>query len=723
MMKKLLFFTSFLILCLLTTVSVFATDTKCAIIFDTKNVGTLITSNTNIHANEIYNVNKDTVITLPNLNVPENKIFNGWQSHDALYKANTSYTVTENTTFTAVVFDVQTGPLTIKQIINEDSIVVAYLGGKYQLSNENSNSDITVKDNNITFNIFAEAPKQSVEKTLIIIPIQTAQSFANSETSLCFNTDVANIKLDNQATKKLAESSIDSTGDIFLSICNLGNTNYIHDSNRFNESLYKIALSSNGKELSFFGDNAIMPWGENNGTFDITIPLQGNSNNNLHLYYTERTTYTDTIHNYKILGNKLSFSTNQLGNFAITDHIYTNRATYFPYGSAGLEFIEYPEPGNYTLALKPKSYFDLTGKNVFIGWQLTRHSSEDFDRNKVYKQGETISRFTGSEISPCWRTKTPNDTNVIINPDEGIVEVNVANIKRTFNKEFEEVLIAGEKIILPNSGNKPGYSLDYWTLNGEKLNNNIIILGSEDIMINAVWQKDNSNIENTTPNGGSSSSSGGGGGSSKPATSPNRPDTAKPDTTTSNIATANNINQTFADVSSNAWYAEYVTYVYNKGMMKGTENGNFEPNAKTTRGMIVTMLYRLDGKPNASNVNFSDVQYEQWFSNAVAWASANGVVNGYSDGTFAPNGDITREQLAAILYRYAQAKGYDVSSKGNVATFSDSNKISGWANDCMQWAVGCGLMNGDNGALRSQGTATRAEVAAMLMRFCENIAK
>ena len=185
---------------------------------------------------------------------------------------------------------------------------------------------------------------------------------------------------------------------------------------------------------------------------------------------------------------------------------------------------------------------------------------------------------------------------------------------------------------------------------------------------------------------------------------------------------AANINNVFADVQNNAWYSAAVAYVYNNGIMNGTEKG-FEPNATTTRAMLVTMLYRLENEPAAGATKFSDVSAGQWFSNAIAWASANGVVNGYENGKFGPNDMITREQLAAVLYRFAQFKGYDVSVKGSLSNFSDSGSVSDWAQEAMQWAVGAGIINGDNGALKPAGNATRAEVAMMLMRFCENVAK
>lgn len=181
----------------------------------------------------------------------------------------------------------------------------------------------------------------------------------------------------------------------------------------------------------------------------------------------------------------------------------------------------------------------------------------------------------------------------------------------------------------------------------------------------------------------------------------------------------------FSDVASGAWYAEYITYVTENALMNGYDDGRFGPNDQTTRAQIVTVLYRLEGEPATRSSNsFSDVSSGgQYYSSAVAWAAINNIVNGYEDGRFGPNDNVTREQIAAILYRYATYKGYDTENAGSIANFSDAAKVSSWANTAISWAVGEELMNGDNGALRPQGNATRAEIAALLMRFCENIAK
>ena len=181
----------------------------------------------------------------------------------------------------------------------------------------------------------------------------------------------------------------------------------------------------------------------------------------------------------------------------------------------------------------------------------------------------------------------------------------------------------------------------------------------------------------------------------------------------------------FSDVASGAWYAEYITYVTENALMNGYDDGRFGPNDQTTRAQIVTVLYRLEGEPATRSSNsFSDVSAGgQYYSSAVAWAAVNDIVNGYEDGRFGPNDNVTREQIATILYRYATYKGYDTENAGSIANFSDAAKVSSWANTAISWAVGEELMNGDNGALRPQGNATRAEIAALLMRFCENIAK
>lgn len=184
----------------------------------------------------------------------------------------------------------------------------------------------------------------------------------------------------------------------------------------------------------------------------------------------------------------------------------------------------------------------------------------------------------------------------------------------------------------------------------------------------------------------------------------------------------------FADVAADAWYADAVQYVYENGMMSGTSETTFSPDVTTTRGMIVTILYRLEGSPDLSNENlgypYADVDANAYYADAVYWARQNGIVSGMSAEQFAPNNAITREQMAAILYRYAQFKGYDVSAKADLSVYTDAGQVSAYATDAMAWANGAQLIAGTSQAtLTPAGNATRAQVATILMRFCENIAK
>ncbi|MBO4831066.1 MAG: S-layer homology domain-containing protein [Oscillospiraceae bacterium] len=175
----------------------------------------------------------------------------------------------------------------------------------------------------------------------------------------------------------------------------------------------------------------------------------------------------------------------------------------------------------------------------------------------------------------------------------------------------------------------------------------------------------------------------------------------------------------FTDVPADAWYHGAVDYAVEKGLMKGTSPTTFEPGTSTTRGMIVTMLWRLEGSPAVSAANpFSDVAEGAWYRDAIVWASENGIVGGYGDGRFGPADEITREQLATMLWRYAKQKGYDVSGKADLSGYTDAGDISSWALDAVKWANAEGLVNGRTAeTLVPGGTANRAEAAAIFMRF------
>ena len=181
----------------------------------------------------------------------------------------------------------------------------------------------------------------------------------------------------------------------------------------------------------------------------------------------------------------------------------------------------------------------------------------------------------------------------------------------------------------------------------------------------------------------------------------------------------------FKDVKTADWFYNDVKYVYDKGIMAGTAADVFAPNATTTRAMIVTILYRLEGSPAVTGTSaFVDVPAGQWYTDAVNWAAANQIVKGTSATTFAPNDSITREQMAAILYRYAQYKGYDVTKKADLSGYSDNSQVSAYAKDALAWANAAKLINGvTNTTLAPQGNATRAQVSAILHRFCDGVVK
>ena len=181
---------------------------------------------------------------------------------------------------------------------------------------------------------------------------------------------------------------------------------------------------------------------------------------------------------------------------------------------------------------------------------------------------------------------------------------------------------------------------------------------------------------------------------------------------------ATDISEIFIDVAPNAWYKDAVQYAYDNGLMTGVSANEFAPEATTTRAMIVSMLARLENVTSAESAGFADVSDGDWYATAVNWAATEGIVSGTGEGDFSPNAAITREQLAAMLMNYAAYKGEDVSARADLSAYSDAAAISSWANDVMSWSVAEGLISGmTEDTLQPQGSTTRAQVAAILQRF------
>ena len=177
----------------------------------------------------------------------------------------------------------------------------------------------------------------------------------------------------------------------------------------------------------------------------------------------------------------------------------------------------------------------------------------------------------------------------------------------------------------------------------------------------------------------------------------------------------------FSDIPRDAWYKKSVDFAVSKGYMNGIGGGKFSPDGVMTRAMVVTVLYRIEGEPEVSgNVPFTDIEAD-WYRNAVAWAYQNAIVKGTSDTKFSPDGEITREQLATILYRYASFKGYDTSTTASLDSFPDADSTSSWALDAMKWAYAEGLITGASKGgkilLDPLGIASRSQVATIFMRF------
>ena len=177
----------------------------------------------------------------------------------------------------------------------------------------------------------------------------------------------------------------------------------------------------------------------------------------------------------------------------------------------------------------------------------------------------------------------------------------------------------------------------------------------------------------------------------------------------------------FGDVKKRDWFYFSVKFAYDFGLMKGTTEMEFSPDSYVTRAMFVMIIYRMEKEPQAGGSVFVDVEIGGYYDRAVAWANANGIVSGVSKDRFAPNDPITREQMATILYRYADFKGFDIESNGNTA-YSDSDSISGYARNAVSWAAANLLMKGnDDGSFLPNANATRAQAAAVFARMIENL--
>ena len=333
---------------------------------------------------------------------------------------------------------------------------------------------------------------------------------------------------------------------------------------------------------------------------------------------------------------------------------------------------------------------DTEVENAVVGNLVEAVGLASYDNTFVLSDGTPVYpriRIRNRADVVCTAGETPVETWSITYVTDG----------GTINGEYPTTYTKGTVTVLPTNVTKPGYTFLGWftAYSGGVLVKQIGATETGEKTFYARWQKTVLPPPPVTP-----------GTPSAPVT-PARP--AAP------------VGLPFADVSGSDWFYNDVRYVYEKGIMDGTGADRFSPNAPLTRAMIVTILYRMAGSPSVSgSSDFTDVAASKWFAKAVAWAAANGIVNGYGSGLFGPNDPVTREQLAAILYRYAVYGGMTaVTLEENLGSFADTAQLSAYAIQAMNWAVGQGLINGSGSNLVPKAQATRAQVAAIIHRYLE----
>ena len=333
---------------------------------------------------------------------------------------------------------------------------------------------------------------------------------------------------------------------------------------------------------------------------------------------------------------------------------------------------------------------DTEVENAVVGNLVEAVGLASYDNTFVLSDGTPVYpriRIRSRADVVCTAGETPVETWSITYVTDG----------GTINGEYPTTYTKGTVTVLPTNVTKPGYTFLGWftAYSGGVLVKQIGATETGEKTFYARWQKNVLPPPPITP-----------GTPSAPVTP------AKP---------AAPVGLPFADVSGSDWFYNDVRYVYEKGIMDGTGADRFSPNAPLTRAMIVTILYRMAGSPSVSgSSDFTDVAAGKWFAKAVAWAAANGIVNGYGSGLFGPNDPVTREQLAAILYRYAVYGGMTaVTLEENLGGFADTAQLSAYAIQAMNWAVGQGLINGSGSNLVPKAQATRAQVAAIIHRYLE----
>lgn len=478
-----------------------------------------------------------------------------------------------------------------------------------------------------------------------------------------------------------------------------------------------IATEGDKKTIYMYGDNQykIVYEGNDTGTMDITVTEYDNNNSSRNVYFnglelTDGLKYTST-ENGTISEDNAYVLTNEAKETIVPDYdtqtdsdgaTYTGSITrgYFIEDMGVSRELHVGENAEIT-AYVPDGY-------KFIGW--TSDAGEDiFDDS---------SSITTTICMPSY------DVNITAN----IEPLTTPTVTITATASSGGTISPSGDVEVPYGGNqtftitpKSGYTISNVTVNGVSqgaVDEYTVYNATEDITIEASFK-----INSTSSSSGSGGSGGGSGFSSNGSTS--YPSTTSI-ITSANAATATTTQNgnPFSDVSASDWYYDNVAYVYNNGIMNGTAANLFSPNDNATRGMIATILYRMTGESYSSlNSGFTDVNLNEYYAIPISWAQSKGIVNGVGSNMFNPDGNVTRQDFAAMLYRLAAYEQKDTAiTSNNTAKFSDAGSISDYAVTAMEWCIAKGLIQGnDLGLLAPNDNATRAEIAAIIQRYKTNL--
>ena len=577
----------------------------------------------------------------------------------------------------------------LKADVSKDPVtgtLVATITGTYNGANTETEGGADVKGKKVTFD--ATVKDETVKEMVVLIDSTTAATFKDEDVTVDVVTNVATITLNGAALQDLAKKGLQVGQEQYIVLTATKLDNNLADP-QFADKI-KAAYDFT---LQYHGQDVIK---SANANITVTFKAPEGITDKVYAYFVniDKAYALEPVANAKVSNGVITMTTSHFSQYVVSADKLVYTITFKPGEATGTEYVQ-----NVQIPAPDKNGKVPAAKVRLMNNQFTKDNATFACWTPGnYENGQEIEITGDTTLTAVWKNNTTGDI-IDSNPGGG-GGGSSSNVSIASKVEGGKVTVTptrptrGQTVTINVTANE-GYKLDTLVVTDNK-GNNVELTKVSDNKYTFVMPAGKVTVTPTFVK-----------------------IDAKEETKDPSAV------KRFSDVASGAWYAEYITYVTENALMNGYDDGRFGPNDQTTRAQIVTVLYRLEGEPATRSSNsFSDVSSGgQYYSSAVAWAAINDIVNGYEDGRFGPNDNVTREQIATILYRYATYKGYDTENTGSIANFSDAAKVSSWANTAISWAVGEELMNGDNGALRPQGNATRAEIAALLMRFCENIAK